>query len=80
MADLTKDEFIDGYMKAANIDPAFRTPDGFQRPSSQGQLLGKIALRCYCGHDICRGWAMIRNDPDDIAHHKEFTGNPAYIS
>lgn len=64
---MTRDEFIDGYMKRSGIPSACRTPDGYaiyQHP-------GRIALRCDCGEQKCMGWAMVSNDPESIATHNE---------
>jgi hypothetical protein len=52
---MTRDEFIDGYMRRSGLPVEYRTPDGFVVPGS----MRKVALPCACGEDVCEGWAMI---------------------
>lgn len=35
----------------------------------------KVALRCYCEHSSCLGWAAIPNNPEWIEQHKRTDGN-----
>ncbi|HWE75049.1 MAG TPA: hypothetical protein VG328_17950 [Stellaceae bacterium] len=67
---MTRDEFIDGFMKRSNIDPAMRTDEGF--------FLGKyerIALPCHCGEPECDGWAMVPKDAESIDLHNRLYGH-----
>ncbi len=54
---MTKDEFIDGYVKRSKLTNA-RTPDGFTLGESRYE-----AVICHCNAEgICTGWAMINVD------------------
>lgn len=64
---MTRDEFIDGYMARSDIDPKLRLPDGFDVPG----YIPRIALPCSCGDETCAGWAMIANDPETVAAHRQ---------
>ena len=52
---MTRDEFIDGYMKRSGLSSASRTEDGFQIEGTQR----RYALPCACGYETCEGWAMV---------------------
>ena len=67
---MTRDKFIDRYMARSGLSPSLRTPEGFK---VKGRV-GYVALTCCCGEEMCEGWAMIRNDPDDINTHNELWG------
>lgn len=66
---MTKDEFIDGYLKRSGIEK-YRTPDGYMIQNCSE----KVALPCTCGEAECEGWAMVTNDPSYIAEHKRLYG------
>lgn len=36
----------------------------------------RVAVRCYCGGNACRGWKALLNDPDRIEEHMESDGLP----
>ena len=61
---MTRDQFIDQYI--ANNAGLQRTPDGVTLGHRR-----RVALPCACGHVLCEGWAMINDDPEDIALHNE---------
>lgn len=67
---MTKDEFIDAYMKRSGLNKEYRTADGFKVENHPGN----IALPCYCGDSICEGWAMVSNYPESIETHNQFYG------
>ena len=54
MTKLTQDEFIDNYMEASNLDPAFRTKEGYAFSSYV-----VLAIPCNCGEEPCHGWQMM---------------------
>ena len=64
---MTRDEFIDSYMKRSGIPQERRTPNGFSVTNHPG----RVALRCACGQDECEGWAMVRDEQEDIDTHRE---------
>ena len=65
---MTRDEFIDGYLKRSYTGAAtIRTDDGFS--------LGKcrrVALPCSCRDPECQGWAMVSTDPEMVEDHMQF--------
>lgn len=70
---MTKDEFIGLYLHSSGIEPSNRTPNGFQISDSTA----RVALPCYCGADLCLGWAMIPDDDlGSIDWHKQRDGTP----
>lgn len=70
---MTRDEFIDGYMARSGLPAEWRTPEGFKIPD-QERANTRVALPCYCGEDVCEGWAMIIGDAFSIKHHIQFYG------
>jgi hypothetical protein len=68
---MTKDEFIDSYMKRSDLNKTYRTQEGFKI----GEY-GSVALPCFCGDPICDGWAMVSDNPESIKTHKQFYGTP----
>lgn len=65
---MTRDEFIDSYLTQSNA-LKLRTPDGYQVGNRKF-----VALECHCGEEMCRGWAMVRADPDEIEWHQKRNG------
>ena len=65
---MTRNEFIDGYIERSELDPAYRTEDGFLVPGAQR----RIALPCACGELICEGWAMVPEEGQK--DHEQFYG------
>src|SRR6185369_2604249 len=57
-ADMTRDEFIVGYMTRSGLPVSARTQDGFSLDGFR-----RSAIPCYCGEQECRGWQM--TNPDD---------------
>ncbi len=55
---MTRDEFIDGYIRRSGLRTATRTEDGFKLG-----VHSRVALPCDCGEDICNGWQMV--NPND---------------
>lgn len=51
---MTRDEFIDGYLKRSRLDPALRLPDGYRAGTRR-----YFTLPCECGDALCDGWAMV---------------------
>lgn len=59
---MTRDEFIDGYMKRSEVSPDCRTEKGFEQEGWK-----HIALSCACGDESCHGWAMVTDSPEGIS-------------
>jgi hypothetical protein len=36
----------------------------------------RVAVRCYCGGNACKGWKSLVNDPDRLREHMESDGEP----
>lgn len=68
---MTRKEFIDAYMARSKIPEECRTDDGFVRDGFR-----RVALPCHCDSEGCEGWAMIRDDPEDIELHTRLYGTP----
>ncbi len=66
---MTRDEFINGYMKRSKIPVSCRTADGFKRGGFR-----RYALPCACGDASCEGWAMISEEGRE--DHERFYGPP----
>jgi hypothetical protein len=66
---MTKDEFIDGYIKYNGLSAECRTADGVATPLSR-----LVALPCACGEPVCEGWAMVADQPHHIAFHNRNYG------
>jgi hypothetical protein len=66
---MSRDEFIDGYMRRSGMEPKRRTADGFRVGDR-----GLVAVPCDCGDEMCQGWAMVRDDPDEIEEYAAFYG------
>jgi len=56
---MTKEEFEKAYCERSNI-------------SLEEYRRWFVTMPCECDYDGCEGWAAIRNNPDFIAHQKEF--------
>lgn len=69
---MTRDQFIDSYLRNSGLSPSDRTNAGFSVDDVEC-----IVLPCYCGDEQCHGWAMIDNTPKDIARHKQIYGAPS---
>jgi hypothetical protein len=71
---MTRDDFIDGYIArsqaAGSLQCATRTEDGYD----SGVGFVYVALPCICGEEGCDGWAMVRDEPDQIKNHMFFRG------
>ena len=63
--EVTKEQFLTSIEMSTPTEAAF---DELMRR--------RVCLRCYCGDHWCRGWAMIVNEPDMIAHHQLHFGAP----
>src|SRR4029077_12503361 len=66
---MTRDQFIHDYLRNSGLPFRCKTVTGLR--------IGKrsrVALPCACGEESCRGWAMINDDPADIADHNRFYG------
>lgn len=61
---MTRDDFIDAYMRQYGIPAERRLPTGVVFPGS-GTL---IALECNCGK--CQGWEMLPGKAEYIEAHK----------
>lgn len=58
---MERQEFIDGYCKRSGV--------------TWGDLSRRfVALPCHCGEASCEGWAMVTNDPENIALHNQVYG------
>ena len=55
---MTKEEFIEYYCKRSDI-------------TEEELLKTQVVLKCNCGNLICKGWAVVSNNPDSIKAHKE---------
>jgi hypothetical protein len=68
---MTRDEFIDGYIRrSVHAAKATRTADGFKVEGMRHP--GFVALPCACGAAVCEGWAIVSNDEQSIADHERF--------
>jgi hypothetical protein len=38
------------------------------------EISRRVVLPCWCGEDICEGWAFVRPEPDEIAEHFRHDG------
>ncbi len=54
---MTRNEFIEGYMRRSDLDLTYRTDDGFRIDGYRC-----YALPCACGEDMCEGWAMVSEE------------------
>ena len=55
---MTRDDFIDGYIRRSGLSTALRTEDGFKVGAHS-----RVAVPCDCGEEICREWQMV--NPND---------------
>lgn len=64
---MTRAEFIHGYIARSKLEvKAEALDDGFLIAGRK-----RLALPCACGEDICEGWAMVSDVPEDVKTHME---------
>lgn len=56
---MTKDEFI-----TSNCEYSGITREALEGPDSL-----VVVLPCNCGHALCKGWAIVKNDERIISQH-----------
>lgn len=56
---MTAEEFEKGYCKRSNL-------------SLEKYRKWRVTMPCECEYEGCEGWASIPNDPESIAHQKQF--------
>lgn len=65
---MTKDEFEKEWCAKTRMERAvFATGE-------------RVAVRCYCGGNGCKGWKSLTNDPDRLREHMEFDGRPSSLA
>jgi hypothetical protein len=69
---ISKEAFIRQY----GVDEKYKTETGYYIPDSTPKSLRPslphAALRCFCGEDICEGWAMVQDDRKEDSRYGLF--------
>lgn len=57
---MTRDEYIDYYMKVGGIDPSYKVNDGLLSGYQPPGEVRRVAAPCECGNKYCKGFSMIK--------------------